>query len=532
VRLTETKTCSDCHLSEKDDNNAIMAQLLLLGTNYVNFVGMHAFTGLEGGISAVRVTEFEEPQAVLGSYLHKYAYPDYWRMHVEDNGRELKKWVRGKSFDAGLSGETKAFEEFVNVHEGTKDRVGCLQLRGEYLFVAEGKGGFQAYDVASIGNKGVSERIITAPFSALGHDTHIDTKNATCMALATTQPIAPTRSTPELRELNQEQPFLPIYNYAAITDAEEGLILVNINTLADGEFRNNFFERFEYADGSDAWNPDGVLAGARHIHLAGEIAYITADAGLVVVDLADPANPKVTAVRELEDARASAIQFRYLWLTDAEGVKLFDVTDLRNPVARPEATVKLADAKKLYVARTYAYVAAKQDGLVILDVTNPLKPRVDQKVDLGDAVNDAEDVIVASTNASLFAYVADGVNGMKVLQLTSPTSQRNFYGFSPQPRPELIAFAKTPSPALALSKGIDRDRAVDETGGQMAVFGRLGSRPFNRDEMEKLFMTRSGVPWKVTDEVDMDRWVGRKTARALNARRREEEGQAPRSSAE
>ena len=32
---------------------------------------------------------------------------------------------------------------------------------------------------------------------------------------------------------------MPIYHYAAITDAEEGLILVNIDTLADGEFRNN-----------------------------------------------------------------------------------------------------------------------------------------------------------------------------------------------------------------------------------------------------------------------------------------------------
>ena len=35
-------------------------------------------------------------------------------------------------------------------------------------------------------------------------------------------------------------------------------------------------------------------------------------------------------------------------------------------------------------------------------------------------------------------------------------------------------------------------RAVDETGGQIAVFGRLGSRPFNRSEMEKLFLTSKG----------------------------------------
>ncbi|MGB3807086.1 MAG: multiheme c-type cytochrome [Erythrobacter sp.] len=514
VRRTETKTCSDCHLSENEDNNAIMAQLLLLGTNYVNFVGMHAWTGLEGGLSAIRVTEYDEPQAVLGSYLHRYAYPDYWRMHVEDNGRELKDWVRGQAFDEGFSGETKPFEEFVNVHEGTKDRVGCLQLRGEYLFVAEGSGGFRAYDVASIANKGISERIVTAPFSPLGHDTHVGTKNATCMALATNQPIAPERNTAQMREVNQEQAFLPIYDFAVVTDAEEGLVLVDVNTLADGEFRDNFFERARFADGSDAWNPDGVLNGARHIHLAGEVAYITADRGLVVVDLADPLSPQIAAVRELPDARASTIQFRYLWVSDAEGLKLFDVTDLRNPLAVPDATYALADARRIYVARTYAYVAAKGDGLVILDVTNPRAPRLHETVTLGGTLNDAEDVIVASTNASLFAYVADGVNGMKVLQLTSPDSQPNFYGFSPAPVAEMIAWAKTPSPAIALSKGLDRDRAVDETGGQMAVFGRLGSRPFTRSEMERLFMTRSGVPWKVTDDVDMNRWVGRDTAPA------------------
>ena len=530
VRLTETKTCSDCHLSEADDNNAIMSQLLLLGTNFVNFVGLNAWVGLDTGFEAVRVTEWDEPQAVLGSYLHRYAYPDYWRMHVEDNDRELKDWVRGKTFDEDVGGETKAFEQFANVHEGTRDSVGCLQLRGEYMFVAEGKGGFRVYDVASIANKGVSERILTAPFSAAGHDTHVKTANATCMALATNQPVRPDRNkamaqTPvsdaegnpvfnadgspmTLLQVNQEQPMRPIYDYAVITDAVEGLVLVNVETMADGEFRNNKLDRTRFADGSTAWNPDGVLTGARHVTLAGDIAYIAADAGLVTIDLSNPADPQLMAVRALTDARASTIQFRYLWVTDAEGVKLFDVTDMRNPVAMPQATVPLADARRIYVARTYAYVAAKRDGLVILDVTKPLAPKIYQRVTLDGTLDDAEDVIVGSTNATLFAYVADGRNGLKVLQLTTPDSQPNFYGFSPVPKPELIAWARTKGAALSLSKGLDRDRGVDETGGQMAVFGRLGSRPFNRAEMEKLFLTRAGVPWKVSDIPDMTAWVG------------------------
>src|SRR5690606_10334199 len=97
-------------------------------------------------------------------------------------------------------------------------------------------------------------------------------------------------------------------------------------------FRNNKLRR------AVTWNEGGVLTGARHIVLAGEIAYIATARGLAAVDLSDPLRPKLSAFRPLRDARASAIQFRYLWVTDAEGVKLFDVTDLRNPVAVPSGT--------------------------------------------------------------------------------------------------------------------------------------------------------------------------------------------------
>jgi hypothetical protein len=294
----------------------------------------------------------------------------------------------------------------------------------------------------------------------------------------------------------------PLYRYAFVTDAEEGLILVDVDTLSDGDPRNNFLKR------SLTWNPGGLLDGARHITLGGNYAYIAAARGLVVLDLSDPLRPRHAATVPLRDARASALQFRYLWVTDAEGLKLLDVTRMDAPRLVPSATIPLADARKIYVARTYAYVAAKGQGLVIVDVTRPEAPRVHRKDTFGGRMTDVEDVVVASTNASLFAYVADGRAGMKVLQLTSPETQPNFYGFSPAPKPELIAWARTPHPALALSKGLDRDRAVDETGGQIAVFGRLGSRPFTRAEMERLFLNRRGLPFKVSDTGGMEDWVG------------------------
>jgi hypothetical protein len=243
-----------------------------------------------------------------------------------------------------------------------------------------------------------------------------------------------------------------------------------------------------------------VLTGARHITLAGYIAYITTPDKLVAIDLNDPLKPRVASVVPMRDPRASALQFRYLFVTTAEGLEVVDVTKLTQPKIVANARIPLSDARKLYLARTYAYVAAGREGLVIVDIERPQTPRVYQRVTLDGAMSDTRDVVVATTNASLFAYVADGANGFKVLQLTSPSSQPNFYGFSPAPKPELIAWKKTGRPALSLSKGLDRDRAVDETGHQIAVFGRLGSRPFTRSEMERLFLTERGEPYLVTDK--------------------------------
>ena len=469
-RKTETKTCTDCHLSAAGDNNAILAQTLGQGTQFINFLGLNAWLGEERAVTAVQVTEWDEPQAVIGSYLQRYAYPDWYKDH-EKRGRVLQVM---ESHRAG--------------------RAECLQLRGEYLFVAEGSKGFRVYDVSGIANKGISQKILTAPFGPLGQDTHVATTNATCVALATTQPVYPPRNEGDLmRKDNLEQPFASIYNYAVITDAVEGLILVDINTLADGEFRNNFLRR------ALTWDGGGALQGARHVTVAGSTLYITTPAGVAVVDVSDALNPVLLTTVRLPGARASMQQFRYLFVTDGEGLKVIDVTTPARARVVPGATVLLKDARKVFVSRTYAFVAAGGEGLAIIDVEKPEAPKLHRMFDGGGAIRDARDVVVASTNASLFAYVADGQYGLKVLQLTAPDTQPNFYGFSPEPRPQVIAMRRTKSPALSLSRPLERDRAVDESGGQVAVFGRRGSRPFQADEMRRLYLDDRLSPWVVAD---------------------------------
>ena len=58
------------------------------------------------------------------------------------------------------------------------------------------------------------------------------------------------------------------------------------------------------------------------------------------------------------------------------------------------------------------------------------------------------DVKLGITYASEFAYLADGENGLRVVQLTSPETPGNA-GFSPRPTPRLIASFKLPLGARA-----------------------------------------------------------------------------------
>jgi hypothetical protein len=218
---------------------------------------------------------------------------------------------------------------------------------------------------------------------------------------------------------------------------------------------------------------------------------VLSEQGLVVVSLDDPVHPKVVAhigAPDIVDPRGIAVQFRYAFLVDRDGLKVLDVTHLDDPHLLRSAGVPFKDARNVYLARTYAYVAAGRDGLGIVDITRPERPTLDQRFTAGGRIADTNDVKVGMTNASLFAYVADGHAGLQVVQLFSPEDNPDHYGFSPKPTPSLIATYPIHGGALMVSEGIDRDRAADESGNQLAVFGRRGARPLNGADAAKLFL--------------------------------------------
>lgn len=470
VRTRETKTCTDCHLSTTKNNNAWMAATLGMGTNSVNFIGEYAYVALDTkGIQAVKVTEGLEPQPVIGSNFHRLLNPESYRQFVQNN------------------------RQYKTVHSAGSKRARSIATRGEWIFIADGPGGFAVYDRSQVANKSAAQRLIATQNSPLGQRTRVSMRDATGVALPTTVPMNLDR--PQLAQ-NLELPIAELFRYAYITDRYEGLVVVDVNTLHDGNPQNNYLER------AVTYNPDHKLDGVIKIKIAGNYAYmISTSSGLHIVDISKPRQPRWVAnvgPPYIIAGRSVAIQLHYAFVVDSEGFKVIDISEPRQPVPVTIAAVPLTDARDVYPLRTYVYVAAGRDGMAIIDIEKPENPQLVEMFDANGQMNDVTSITTGTVNASTFAFVADGHNGLRIVRLIEPPEVEGHLGFSPQPKPKLIGSYKTRGPAVAIADGMMRDRATDEDGNQIGVGGRLGSHPLHKEDIDKL-LRRNGRIFRIVD---------------------------------
>src|SRR5213075_2168750 len=139
------------------------------------------------------------------------------------------------------------------------------------------------------------ERIVSAPVSPLGQRTYVRTKYATSVTLPSTLGIDPLRvrmtndvvpsKFDAIYGNNEEQPISFIYAWVFVTDREEGLVMVSVGSLVDGDPQNNFLDREKII----RFNPDGKLTGAMHSFMAGTNLFVVGAKGLFVVGLRNDA---------------------------------------------------------------------------------------------------------------------------------------------------------------------------------------------------------------------------------------------------
>ena len=165
---------------------------------------------------------------------------------------------------------------------------------------------------------------------------------------------------------------------------------------------------------------------ARNVTDVGDgYCYLTnSDAGVMVIDISDPAAPdSITRFDTPGSAYYAVKNDDYMYVADAEGgVRVLDITD---PVAPEEIFfVNTSYAQHLEIAGDYAYVADGRDGgLNIMDISNPERPvTVSSLVTEGDAYG--------ASYSDGYVYVADGDNGLVVIDVQDVNRPRRMATFS------------------------------------------------------------------------------------------------------
>ncbi len=157
---------------------------------------------------------------------------------------------------------------------------------------------------------------------------------------------------------------------------------------------------------------------ARDVTVANGYVYVAdGDSGLHVVDPAQPQQLKILgSVNTPGPAYGVTVADGYAYVADgAGGLNVVDVSDLYNPVVVGRVdTLNLAS--DVAIAGGYAYVANDSAGLRVVDVRDPFNPTIVATV---GTPTDARGVAVANG----YAYVADGYNGaLHVVNVATPDS--------------------------------------------------------------------------------------------------------------
>ena len=135
----------------------------------------------------------------------------------------------------------------------------------------------------------------------------------------------------------------------------------------------------------------------------------------------------------------------------------------------------------------------------------PRGPKVYAMYNAGGALKRRARRRVASTNASLFAYLADGKNGLKVLHSPRRHSQPRFYGFSPSSS-RADRLLSDLEPRAGLPRAWTGTAPWTRPANQMAVFGRIGFASVQSQGDAEAISRSHGKPWPSTDGIERDQF--------------------------
>ena len=152
------------------------------------------------------------------------------------------------------------------------------------------------------------------------------------------------------------------------------------------------------------------------IYVDGSYAYIAdGTAGIVIVDVADPAHMSIAGQLALNDeAEAIHISGSYAYIAArTEGFIIYDISSPTSPSKIAQWKVSDSNAKDVYVQGGKAYLADGEDYTKVFDVSDPSNPVLEREINVGKN----NTTIWAKISATgKFIYIGDWDNLFTVVE--------------------------------------------------------------------------------------------------------------------
>jgi len=202
--------------------------------------------------------------------------------------------------------------------------------------------------------------------------------------------------------------------YAYLADGDSGLQIVDIADPAKPKIIGSV-NTPDYAYG---------------VYVKGNYAYVAdRDSGLQIIDIADPAKAMIVAsVGSFSYAKDVFVSGNYAYAATFSGLQIVDVADPANPAVVAKVD-RLRSTEGIYVQGNYAYVSGNKFKVPLYDYPDPTLTSSLQIINIADPVNPS---VVASVDVPYettgiyvqgnYAYAAAGASGLQIIDIADPAS--------------------------------------------------------------------------------------------------------------
>lgn len=165
------------------------------------------------------------------------------------------------------------------------------------------------------------------------------------------------------------------------------------------------------------FDPD-IPAHPADLIKSGDLVYIALSTfDTWVIDVSNPTSPTQVAKIEtgLGSASDLAIQDNHLYIADRDaGLHILDISQTNNPVERTRYEI-IGNASELVVRDDYAFVVELGEGVWVVDIADRANPQSLGFFDIGGRP-------LAVTSSGNYLYIAGGNDGLFVIDISDPTN--------------------------------------------------------------------------------------------------------------